>query len=290
MSFQPRAFVQPDPGWEIGKYALLNLRARVRAGRTEVDPVARRIPYQWLGAHYQDHDDQPFVLLQNSSGGFVEGDTAALHLHMEPGARLLVTTASAAKFYKCEHGGQSEEIVDIDVADGATLEYLPDEVIPYAASRTVRRTRIHMAAGARLFATDLIAAGRIHHRAGEAFAFHAMRSEFEVWLDGRLIVLDRLFARTPEQARELEALWAGRQHLGMVVAYVSGMETGIEETLHEALAQYEGVTAGVSRIGDLVCVRLLAAETWHAHAAVYGCWEVLRPAIAGKAARPIRKS
>jgi len=64
----------PDPAWTIGKHALMNLHVVRRNGRTEIDPRSWRIPYQWQGCHYQDHDDQPFLLLINSGGGFVEGD------------------------------------------------------------------------------------------------------------------------------------------------------------------------------------------------------------------------
>ena len=230
------------------------------------------------------------MLLQNSSGGFVEGDTAALHVKLEADARVLLTTASAAKFYKCENGGESTESVEVSVGDGALLEYLPDEVIPFAHSCVVRKTRFHIAPSSRLFATDLIAAGRINHRQGEAFAFTAMRSEFEVRMGGRLLALDRVFASSPVEVAALAALWGGRRHLGMVLAYAPDLPADAEQPLHNVLSTQEGLSAGVSRHANLVCVRLLADETWQAHQGVYSTWKILRPWIAGKAARPIKKS
>src|ERR1700739_1356291 len=107
---EPLAHVAlPDPGWAIGKHAFLSLRARWRRGRTEVDPLTRRIPYQWLGFLFQDHDGQPYVLLHNSAGGFVEGDAAELHVVAEPGTRSLFTTTAASKFYKCDAGETSSD-------------------------------------------------------------------------------------------------------------------------------------------------------------------------------------
>src|SRR5262249_13793229 len=111
----------PDPSWAIGKHALLVLRALRRRGRTEVDPIARRIPYQWLGHVFQDHDDQPFVLLHNSAGGFVEGDAAELHVLAEPGTRSLFTTTGATKFYKCKAVGSSCDLVSFSVGEEALL-------------------------------------------------------------------------------------------------------------------------------------------------------------------------
>ena len=68
--------VPPNSDWIIGKHALMNLHVLKRNGRTEIDPKSWRIPYQWQGCHYQDNDDQPFLLTINSGGGFVEGDAA----------------------------------------------------------------------------------------------------------------------------------------------------------------------------------------------------------------------
>lgn len=279
------AVVLPDPDWIVGKHALMNLRAVRRRGRTEIDPRSWRIPYQWQGCHYQDNDDQPFLLLINSGGGFVEGDAAELHATLEPDTRALITTTAASKFYKCPGGGTSQELVQIEVGDGATLEYCPDESIPFASSRVRRRTHIRLAPDARLFATDIVAAGRIHHGAGEAFAFEALDSEFKITLDDRLLLLDRAIADGAEEVAALKRLWGGANYAATVVAYAPDLPDGIEERLEEVLPP----TAGASRTGDFIACRILAREAWACHEAAFACWTVLRPAIAGKPARPIRK-
>ena len=116
----------------------MNLHVVRRNGRTEIDPHAWRIPYQWQGCHYQDHDDQPFLLLINRGGGFVEGDVAELHAHAwKPGTRALITTTAASKFYKCPDGVLSREEANFRVLGDALLEYIPDETIPFA--RCARR-------------------------------------------------------------------------------------------------------------------------------------------------------
>ena len=66
--------IYPDPNWIVGKHALMNTRAHVVGKKTIIEPKSWRIPFQWQGYHYQDHDDQPFMLMVNSGGGFVEGD------------------------------------------------------------------------------------------------------------------------------------------------------------------------------------------------------------------------
>jgi urease accessory protein len=127
--------VLPNRNWVIGKHALMNLHVVKRNGRTEIDPKSWRIPYQWQGCHYQDNDDQPFLLTINSGGGFVEGDTAELYATMEPATRALITTTSASKFYKCPEGVTSRETISLKVGPAALLEYYPDEAIIFANAR-----------------------------------------------------------------------------------------------------------------------------------------------------------
>ena len=81
-------FSVPDPSWVIGKQALLGVKVTREGARTVMNPVVRRIPYQWSGVHYQDGDDQPFLLLHNSGGGFIEGDSSILEVRTEADTRI----------------------------------------------------------------------------------------------------------------------------------------------------------------------------------------------------------
>jgi urease accessory protein len=280
----------PDPSWAIGKHAFLSLRALRRRGRTELDPIARRVPYQWQGFGFQDHDDQAFVLLHNSAGGFVEGDAAEMHVVAEPGTRCLFTTTAATKFYKCDAAAISRDLVSFSVGEDALLEYLPDEVIPFARSRIERTTRFSLHATSRLFASDVLSAGRVGYGAGELFAFASLRSQLELQIEGRLVVLDRLVVREPEHAAALARLWDGRMHLATVAAYAPHLPGSLGERVQDRCAALDGhCDAGASMVDGVIVVRVLAERVWQAHEAVYSIWEIVRPVIAGKPARHIRK-
>lgn len=280
----------PDASWAIGKHALLTLRAKRRRGRTEVDPIARRIPYQWQGFGFQDHDDQAFVLLHNSAGGFVEGDVAELHVETDPGTRCLFTTTAATKFYKCEAAETSRDLASFTVGEDALLEYLPDEVIPFAMSRVDRTTRFSLHPTSRLFASDVISAGRIRYAAGERFAFASMRSHVEVRIGGRLVVLDRVVVRGSDDVAALPRLWGGRMHLATITAHAPGAPDSLAECVQERCETLKGrCDAGATMVDGIIVVRVLADHVWQIHEAVYAIWETMRPAIAGKQAHPIWK-
>ena len=280
--------VRADPSWTVGNHALMNVHAVRRNGRTEMDPRGWRIPYQWQGTHYQDNDDQPFLLLINSGGGFVEGDVAELHALLEANTRALITTTAASKFYKCPEGRTSSELVDIEVGPYALLEYYPDESIPFSHARVERRTRIKLAATSRLFATDIIAAGRVYFAGGEAFAFDSLRSEFAIEIDGETVLIDRLLATEREEVGMLRELWDGGTHMATVVAR-GNIAADTEARIEEWLAVMPLRSFGATRIRDLVVCRILSDEAWICHDAVQAVWSIVRPFVAGKPARPIRK-
>jgi urease accessory protein len=282
-------FALPDPNWVIGKNALLTVVAKREGDRTVLQPVSRRIPYQWQDGYYQDRDDQPFLLLHNSGGGFIEGDTAHLQISAEAGARFLMTTTAANKFYKCDQGGSCADVMDIELADDCLFEYLPDEAIPYARSRASRSLRVSAQPTSRVFLSDVISAGRINYRDGESFAFTSFRSECELRVGPRRAWLDRLIAETPEQIGDLAALWGGYRHMGTIVCHAPDLPTGIEDVVHAAFDRTPDVKAGVTRLENIICVRMLGREAWEVHETVYEVWAALRPMLAGKQARRINK-
>ena len=184
----------------------------------------------------------------------------------------------------------SEDVIDVQIGAGALFEYLPDEVIPYARSRVVQRTRFRLEQSASLFATDMLSAGRVNYRDGESFAFTSMRSELEISVGGRLVFLDRLRATGPDEVAALAQLWTGRRHLVTVLAYGDGLAHGCEARVEAAAAAVSGVSVGATRKGALLCARLLADQAWQAHEAIQRIWAVVRPDLAGKPARTIAKS
>ena len=274
--------------WIIGKHGVLDIRAHLINGRTEVENKKRRIPFQWQGYHYQDHDDEPFLPLITSTGGFVEGDITEFRATLDQNTRLLVTGTSASKFYKCLGGNCSQEIVDVNVGPNALFEYHPGVAIPYSHSRVKRYTRIAIDVTSRLFASDILSAGRIHYGKGEIFKFDSMVSIFEIVRDTKVIATDRLVATEKEQIENLIRLWKGAHHMGIAFAYASDLSQGIEDLVYDNCKHVENTVVGVSRIDNIVIARILSMNSWQAYEAIFNFWSTVRPEVAGKPARQIR--
>jgi urease accessory protein len=277
-----------EPDWEIGKHAILDIHASLLNGRTEIEIKNRRIPFQWQGRHYQDHDDEPFLPLITSTGGFVEGDITEFHASTDPDTRLLVTGTSASKFYKCLSGKWSRELVDVAVGHGALFEYHPGLAIPYAHSRVQRYTCISIDPSSKLFAADLLSAGRIHYGEGEIFKFDSLISIFEILIGGKRVAADRLIATDRRNIDALIRLWDGYYHMGIAVAYAPDLSQSIEDVVYDNCSSIESTIIGISRIGNLVIIRVLSVNSWQAYEVIYNFWSTVRPEIAGKPAKQIR--
>jgi urease accessory protein len=137
------------------------------------------------------------VHLNNVSGGVLAGDRLMLDIDLAPGSAAQVTTTGATRLYRHRPSSpDSEQHTSIRVGEGALLEYLPDPLIPFAASRHHQRTRISLADGAKLFWWETVAPGR--QAMGETFAFDSLRIETDVRTGRRPLLLENMLLHPGE--------------------------------------------------------------------------------------------
>jgi urease accessory protein len=98
----------------------------------------------------------PLVHLHNVSGGVLAGDHLKLDATINSHAQI--TTTGATRLYKHRPGAaDSRQHINFSIAEGTTLEYLPDPLIPFAGSRHKQRTSITMARNSTLIWWEVLA-------------------------------------------------------------------------------------------------------------------------------------
>ena len=99
------------------------------------------------------------AVIVNTAGGMAGGDRFNLDVTVEPGARLVVTTAAAEKVYRTL---EPDATIDVKLAIGAggSLAWLPQETILFDRARLRRSIDIDLAADARLLLAEAIVFGR----------------------------------------------------------------------------------------------------------------------------------
>lgn len=171
-------------------HGVLDLRLHRPAAAAHTVLIVRdqRQPLQVVRA-FRGADGAALVHLHNVSGGIVDGDTLETTVEVEPGAAAQLTTTGATRVYRRRSAATpGVSRMSATVGAGALLEYLPDQLIPYAGAAYCQRTRVELAPDAGLFWWEIVAPGRVAR--GELFAYERLDLRFELVADGQLVALE----------------------------------------------------------------------------------------------------
>lgn len=127
--------------------------------------------------------------LHNLSGGVLGNDQLAYEIEVGQDAHVQLTTTGATRLYRSRpEQPPARQSCHVRVEKGAWLEYLPDQLIPFAGACYRQSTRVELAEDAGLFWWEIVAPGRLAR--GESFAYELLHLEMEVRAAGRPIVCE----------------------------------------------------------------------------------------------------
>ena len=175
-----------------GKVGVLQLGFDRNRGRTELVQHYQKSPLQIMHPLYFNllRPDMPYTYLMSSGGGILQGDRQRTDLRFGPGTSAHVTTQAHTRIYRMD-AGYATAVVNLAAEEGAYVEYLPDPVVPFTASRFYQQTSAVLDESATLLLGETVYAGRLAR--GERHAYDVYASDLEVRRpDGRLVALDRV--------------------------------------------------------------------------------------------------
>lgn len=195
------------------------------------------------------------AVIVNTAGGVAGGDRFAIDVTVEPGARLVVTTAAAEKVYRTL---DPDATIDVTLTLGAmsSLAWLPQETILFNRARLRRTINIDLAEDARLLLLEAIVFGRAGM--GEVVDDAGVFDRWRLHRGGRLI---------HAEAMRLDGVVAAKLAQPAVADGGVAMATVLIVPADEAVAA--GVRAlagrlrgevGVSAWNGFAVVRLCAAD------------------------------
>ncbi len=271
---QPRTdWVLSGPSSYDGLACLAFVR---RAGGTNLGRLLQRGPlrvFRWNALP----GDLPSAVLLNTSGGVVGGDRLAVQVRLEPGTAALITSQAAEKVYRSS-GAAATVDVRLDLAEGAWLEWLPQETILFDRAKLRRRLRVEIAAAARLLAADMLVFGR--RARGERFRTGLLHDRWEVQADGRLVWADALrLTGDPGALLEAPFGFAGAGALATCMYFGPDAEDRLE--LARELSERPHVRSGATCIGPVLIVRWLADDPAAVRRALQEFCARFRHAVAG---------
>ncbi|MFD9962046.1 urease accessory protein UreD [Amycolatopsis sp. NPDC058986] len=107
------------------------------------------------------------VHLVNSATSPLGGDELTLTVHVGPGAALRLSGVAATLALPGPRGERSHSTVDIEVAAGGVLEYLPEPTVVTARARHTAVLRASVAPGGYFHTREVLVLGRAGERPGE---------------------------------------------------------------------------------------------------------------------------
>ena len=247
------------------------------------------LPLQALEPMDLDGDGVATLLLLNPTGGVLAGDRLETGVRLGPGARVCLSTPSATRVYRSP-GPAALQRLTIDVGSGATLEWLPDHLIPSPGARLRQSAEIRLATDATLLYLDAWATGRVAR--GEAWGFDLLDSSLLVRDDAGPLLRERSILTGQPRRDGL----GGTEGLAYVATFVAmrPAAAGWDDLAASLQARLDGVPgggrAGVSVLGrGGVLARLLCPSAPALQASVAVLWATCRRRLLGLPPARLRK-
>ena len=265
--------------------------ARDAAGVTAV--CRQRVGYPFhLGRALRmpgDPAGMPTVYLQSCSGGIFQRDDLRMRVVAGEGAWAHVSSAASTVVHGMDTGG-ARQVIEIEAAAGALLEYLPDPLILFPRARLHNGIQLRLDAQASVILGDTLIA---HDPKQSGAAFESLVSELIVRdRSGRLLVCDRFRCGGADLARGLPGINGTYSAQASLFALTTARSAQVlVDAMREALAPIADVYAAASALPNRAgaWVRILGRDAIGARAAQHAAWAAVRTALTGHAPAPRRK-
>ncbi len=225
--------------------------------------------------------DLPLGVFITTSGGLAGGDRLRFRVTVDAEGAAMVTTQAAEKIYR-SLGADTRVEVRVEAGQGAWVEWLPQETIVFDRARLRRRTTLHLAAGARAMAGEMVVLGRGAH--GETFAQGLLRDEIRLYRGGRLVWMDALHLDRDAPALSAAAAGFGGGTALATCLYAADDAAQRLDAARELLGDDTGARGGATVVNGVLVVRLLG-EPFAVRRRLGRWWTSFRAEAAGLPSR-----
>jgi urease accessory protein len=270
----------------VGKTGFLCLGFEQRGGHTILANLDRRPPYMVQRALYCDQEmpDLAHVFLITTTGCLLQGDRLALDVTLGPRAQAHMTTQSATKIHTMD-ANYAAQTQSITLAEDAYLEFLPDPVIPHRGARFVSDTRISVAPTATILFSEIIQAGRKHHRPDECFGATMLSISIAAARpDGRTLFTEKLVIEPQRYPMRQTGVMGSFDVFGNVILCTPKDKVDrIHERVEADVDLARGLAFGACRLPNDagLIFKVLGRETAQVKAKVREFWAIARKEIKG---------
>ena len=262
--------------------AELRLEFERREGRTVLAKRRHEGPLVVQKPLYPEGDAVCHVIVVHPPAGIAGGDELEFSARAGEGAHALLTTPGAGKWYR-SGGAWARQRLDLNIADGACLEWLPQETITFDGALADMRTEVRLAAGARFIGWEILCLGR--SGSGERFARGACRLQTSLRQDGKALWFERGRIEGGSHLLESQVGLAGAPVCATLLAVAPDLDALLPRCRE---ARPESGAGAVTLLPGVLVARYLGPSSESAKRYFTQLWRLLRPVVGGIEAREPR--
>lgn len=257
--FRERGAPTPDTGdlpASVRVDARLKLHVDFHAGATRLTERREEGAFRFRFPHA--HGRAPEAILVNMAGGLAGGDRVRSEIVAGEGAALSLTSAAAERIYRSA-GATTMLSATLNLAERATVIWLPQETILHDGARVERRFTIDIASRASLVFGEMLFFGR--RASGEGYGLGALRESWRVRHGGKLILADETRLGGDFSA-DIQRPAALGDHVGLATLLFMHPHAGEHlDAIRAALPDSPGLECGASNLGGMIFIRMASPDT-----------------------------
>jgi urease accessory protein len=236
-------------------------------------------PLRVQKALYPEGPEVCHALMLHPPAGIAGGDALTVQVRVGEGAKALITTPGAGKWYR-SNGPLATQRLDFEVARGGVFEWLPQESIVFDRVNGRTETVVRLAGDATFIGLDLLCLGRT--ASGERLTRGQLRLASRIERDGRLIWSEQGLIEGGSRLLDSPVGLCGQPVTGSLLVASDALDASLLAACRE-IRPLVG-DAAVTRLPGLLVARYLGPSAEAARAWFVALWSVLRPALAGRPA------
>ncbi|PQM61626.1 MAG: urease accessory protein [Rhodobacteraceae bacterium] len=195
----------------------------------------------------KNYSSVPDVVLINTSGGITGGDELGINVGLSPRAQVRLTTQTAERVYKSNHGFGKIEL-KFDLKEESALDWLPQETILFDKSAIKREITVRMLETSSLFMIESIILGR--DAMGERLTNNLFVDQWRILREKRITYAESLKLSNANELSGFATL--GQNKALATLLYVAPNAEQKLERMRTLLKQHNLMSAASAWDGKLV--------------------------------------
>ncbi|MGP1715980.1 MAG: urease accessory protein UreD [Methylophilus sp.] len=221
---------------------------------------------------HPEGEDICHAVVVHPPGGVAGGDALHLQVNVAPGARALLTTPGAGKWYKA-NGTKATQTLQFQLAAGSGLEWLPQENILFNAAEVAFSAEIALAADATLAAWDIVCLGRQAQQ--EVWQHGLYQLNQRISRNGQLIWNERAHMQAEDVVRTSRAGLGSAAVFGTFLVCAGVVPAEVVQACRDIVVADANV--GITALPEVLCIRYVGNASQQARQYFEQCWQLLRP-------------